>query len=173
MPKRSERQEYADKFEEGNPYSDYTAQHLFKVIRWGNKPKEEFEINAPEDMACMGLVAKIFLVQNKEKIKFTVKNAPFLAVGLNSNYLYIVSKNTDGSPVDIPLDTDNYDFVGNIKQIDYYSDKNNEEAYYYHKHEKPYPFLYVSRNKLCIIIIPAELNTGHPSYIVREEGIIG
>lgn len=173
MPKRSEREEYSGKFEEGNPYADKTAQHLYKKLRWGNSPLEEFSINGPEDMASMGTVAKIFNANNKTKLTFTEDNGPFIAVGISSNYLYIVTRNQDGSPVDISEDFDNYRFVGEIKQIDYYSSKNNENAYYYHKHEKPYPKMYTSPELDVMILIPARLDNGHPSYIVREEGIIG
>jgi hypothetical protein len=173
MPKRSERKEYAEKFTEGNPYADTSAEHLYKELRWGNGPTDTYEIDGPEDMATMGIVAKLVLTDVPRTVKFKEKDGPYLAVGLQSNYLYIVNRYDDGTPCNIQTDTEEYKCIGNIKQIDYFSDKNKEKAYYYHKHEKPYPFLYMSPDLMSCIVIPAELDSGHPSYIVREEGIIG
>jgi hypothetical protein len=173
MPKRSEREEYASKFTEQNPYSGKSAKALYSSLRWGNGPTEIFEIEGPEEMASLGILAQIWFVENKVKIKFAEDNGPFLAVGKDSNYLYIVNRNEDGSPTDVSSDFDSYKAFAHVRRTDYYSDKNNEPAYYYHKHEKPYPLAYISPDSNTILLVPDQLESGHPSYIVREEGIIG
>lgn len=173
MPKRSEREEFANRFEEGNPYTKKSPQQLYKSLRWGNESTEEFIFDGPEEMASLGILAKIYFVENKTKIKFSERNGPFLAVGKDSNYLYVVTRNVDGSPTNVHNDFDDYKLFAHVKRTDYYSDKNNEPAYYYHKHEKPYPLAYISPDSNTIVLIPDQLKSGHPSYIVREEGIIG
>lgn len=173
MPKRSERQHYFEKFEEGNPYKNKSADHLYKSLRWGNNPTETFEIDGPEEMVSLGILAKIFFVENKITLKFGERKGPFLAVGKDSNWLYIVNRFEDGSPADVSSDFEYYKPIDHVRRTDYYSDKNNETAYYYHKHEKPYPLAYISPDQNTIILVPDKLENDLPSYIVREEGIIG
>jgi hypothetical protein len=171
MPKRSEREEYFDKFNENNPYKNKTAHYLYKSLRWGNAAKDAFEIDGPEDMATLGDLAQIKFEDSWLNQKYHESDAPFLAVGKHSNYLYIVEKDETFAPINIP--SSGYKFVGLAKRIDYYSDKGNEKAYYYHNHEKPYPEVFIHKTKNIMIIKPSILENGMPSFIVREEGIIG
>lgn len=170
MPKRSDRKEFFDRFTEGNPYKNKSAKDLYKSLRWGNSPDEFFEIEGPEDMASLGILAKLFF-EDGSKLVYTEDEGPFLAVGKDSNLLYVVHKNNNDEPINIP--DDGYEIIGKVKQTDYHSNKNNEEAYYYHKHEKPYPLCYAHESEGILILKPSRLKNGFPSYVVREEGIIG
>jgi hypothetical protein len=161
-----------DKFPKGyfedNPYDGLDAQAMYERIRWGNAPTETFEIDGPEDMATLGTVAMLDMEQGA--VKFGEDEAPFLALGTDSNRLYIVPI-VDGEPMDIPSGP--YVEIGEMFQLDYYSDKGGEDAYYYHEHEEPFPRLYMNLESGVCILEPAEMEDGSRSYAVSDEGVIG
>ena len=170
MPKRSERDKYSEAFE-GNPFKGKSPRAVYKALQWGNNPRDMFDIEAPEPLVALGEVAKIVL-QGGHKESISEKDAPFLALGTDSNNLYIIQRDENGEPVDVPLDLEDYDLVGKVKSTHYYSNKGNEKAYYYHDHEKPYPLLYRHEASGVCVLIPQD-NNGSPSYAVAIEGIIG
>lgn len=170
MPKRSERDKYSHAFD-GNPFEGMNPIDVYKSIKWDNDPKDLFDIDAPEPLVALGEVAKICLLDGTEE-SISEDEAPFLALGTNSNSLYIIHKDENGSPIDVPLDFDKYKLIGEVKATHYYSDKGNEEAYYYHDHEEPYPLLYRHPKTGVCILLPQD-NNGNPSYAVAREGIIG
>jgi len=174
MPKREERDLYSEAFE-GNPYEDSTTEEMYESLMWGNAPTALYRINAPEPMATIGDIAKLKLKNPTAKRTYNFKedDAPFLAVGKDSNQLYIVPK-IDGEPIDIPeldLESDEWDYRGEVKETHYYSGKGEEEAYYYHPHQNPLPELYVHESGVAVLV--AADNEGEPSYAVIKEGIIG
>lgn len=165
-----ERDKFPREYFEGNPYEGESPEGTYQRVRWGNEPQEIFEIDAPEPLATIGDVALLGLEQGD--VKFSEHEAPFLALGTQSNVLYIVPKDSNGEPVDVPCDGD-WEYVGTMDQIDYYSDKGGEDAYYYHEHEPPYPSLYVHRASGVCMLVPSECDDGSKSYAVGDEGIIG
>jgi hypothetical protein len=168
MPKRSERQEYASSFD-GNPYNNVSPKAMYKRLRWGNKVVDTFNIDAPEPMVVLGELAK--LRRGKTTFwSFEENNGPFLAVGRDSNLLYIISRHEDGSPCNVP--SNGYKPLCVITGIDYYSDKGGEDIYYFHNHEKPYPTL-MQHSKGCWYLKPSYLSDGGRSYVVDDAGIIG
>lgn len=170
MPKRSERDEYSEAFK-GNPFEGKSPTDVYKSLQWGNNPRETFDIEAPEPLVNLGEVAKIKLAGGHIE-QISDKEAPYLALGTESNYLYIIHRDENGEPVDVPLDFEEYDLVGKVMATHYYSDKGGEKAYYYHNHEKPYPLLYRHEYTGVCVLIPQD-NNGLPSYAVAIEGIIG
>jgi hypothetical protein len=163
------RDSFPKEYFDGNPYEGETPEEAYKRLRWGNEPNEVFEIDAPEPMATIGTVAK--LIAQGGSVSYTEAEAPYLAVGLETNRVYIVPRRPDGGPVDIPSGP--YTDLGLIQQIDYYSDKGGEEAYYYHEHEAPFPSLCIHEGSGVALIEPDEMEDGSRSYAVGDEGIIG
>jgi hypothetical protein len=148
-----------------------TPEETYSKLRWGNSPAESFDIEAPESMVTLGDVAQ--LITENGTAKFSEDDAPFLAIGVETNRIYIVPKNGD-LPVNIPeFSETTYQKIGEIEQTDYYSDKGGEEAYYYHEHEAPYPTLYMHEESGVCVLIPAEMDDGSRSYAVGDEGVIG
>lgn len=163
------RDSFPKEYFDGNPYEGETPEDAYKRLRWGNEPNEVFEIDAPEPMATIGTVAK--LIADGGTVEYSEGEAPFLAIGLETNKVYIVPMNQDGSPVNVPEGP--YVDMGRIRQIDYYSDKGGEEAYYFHEHEEPFPFLCIHETSGVALIEPEEMEDGSRSYAVGDEGIIG
>lgn len=166
MPQRSDRQRYFHRFS-GQPLNGDDAFEVYNELRWGSNPKESWVIEGPEDMASLGEVAEIELAENKI-LRWPKGLEPFLAVGIDSNYIYVVPK-ARNKPINI--NPKGFKLLGKAKRTDYLSEKGKEKGYYYHKHEKPYPYLLVNKQG-CIVYLPADFR-GNRSYVVSEEGIIG
>lgn len=162
-----ERDHYPREYFEGNPYEGETPEATYKRLRWGNDPQETFTISAPEPLATLGDVAQICARQGS--MKFSEAQAPFLALGTYTNFLYFVPKQ-NGRPVNVPRGP--YHYVDVIIRLDYYSDKGGEPCYYYHEHEAPFPLLYSSPRGVCLLV-PATCSDGSRSYAVGDEGVIG
>lgn len=162
-----ERDKYPREYFEGNPYEAETPWEMYEKLRWGNASQETFEVDAPEAMATLGDVAVLDL--GDCQIRFDEDEAPYLAVGHESNRLYIVPADENG-PVDIP--ESGFVDLGEVRQIDYYSDKGGEAAYYYHEHEAPYPRLLIHPCGV-MMLEPSEMEDGSRSFAVSDEGIIG
>lgn len=159
----------ADYFET-NPLEDLTPLEQYETLQWGNEWQAIYEVNAPEPVVTLGMVAQIKL-KCGAKAKWSEEDAPFLAIGSESNNIYIVPRRNDGSPLDIP--STGYDYLDLVTQIDYYSEKGGESAYYFHKHEKPYPSLAVHLKSGVAAILPQISPDGRRSYAVAKEGIVG
>jgi len=170
MPKRSERDVYQASFS-GNPYGDTPVEGMYKRLRWGNSPADSWEINGPEDMATLGELAKLYRTARHRLCSFKEGAGPFVAVGKQSNIIYIVPRRENGSPVDVPDDLEQYVGICEVSRIDYYSDKGGDICYYYHNHEAPYPCLY-QHDCGVGILMPSD-NNGERSYVVDDAGIIG
>ena len=166
MPKRSDRTFYSDIFE-SNPFEDFDPEEMYKSLRWGNNPNEIFDIRAPEPLVTIGDLAQLKL--SDQNLKWDESEAPFLAVGKDSNCLYIIPKDESGYPIQVPKS--GYFEVDSVRQTDYYSDKGGEDAYYFHKHENPFPKLLVHQNGIAVII-PSE-HKKKRSYAVGKDGIVG
>ena len=171
MPKRAERDLYPNAFNGKNPYANYTLEEMYKSIQWDKNPDNLYPIESPEPLASLGTVAKLVLEENE--YKYSEKESPFLAVGKDTNLLYIIPK-LKGKPLDfIPeFNIDTWSFIGDVKSTHYYSYKGEENGYYYHDHESPFPGLFIDTFSGVGIILPAD-NNGKPSYAVIKEGIIG
>lgn len=154
---------------DGNPYEGETPEDAYRRLRWGNEPAETFVIEGPEDMATIGTVAQV--ITDRGTVKYEEHEAPYLAIGLQTNRVYIVPMH-EGKPVGAIPDGP-YEELATISQIDYYSDKGGEEAYYFHEHEEPYPTIYLDEASGVGVIEPAEMEDGSRSYAVGDEGIIG
>jgi len=172
VPKRSERELYDHAFDV-NPYEGLSLDEMYDSIQWGKNPEHIYPIDAPEPLASLGTLALLKTKSAYGTMKYKEKNAPFLAVGQDTNCLYIVPRNKDGSPQDIPeFDPEIWEAIGEVKATHYYSDKGNEEGYYYHDHESPYPVLFVHESTGIGMLVPVDMD-GKPSYAVIKEGIIG
>ena len=163
------RDSFPKKYFDGNPYEGVEPEEAYKRLRWGNEPSEVFEIEGPEDMATIGTVAKV--ITDRGTLSYSEDEAPYLAVGLQTNRVYIVPVK-DGKPCSSIPDGP-YEKLAQIHQIDYYSDKGGEEAYYFHEHEEPYPNIYLDEATGVGVIEPEEMEDGSRSYAVGDEGIIG
>jgi hypothetical protein len=161
-----------DKFPKGyfdeNPYEGLEPHEIYERLQWGNKPKEIFSIDAPEALVTLGTLA--LLANEADSFEFDEESAPFLAVGTDSNRLYVVPADKDGAPINVPSGP--YEEVCILVQTDYISQKGGEDAYYFHEHEMPFPTLYMHKETGVMIIEPAE-NEGSRSYAVSDEGVIG
>lgn len=166
MPKRSEREIYGDIFNE-NPFEDFDPEDMYRELRWDNEPQEIYDIDAPEPLATIGDLAQLKL--DCDDLQWDESESPFLAVGRDSNCLYIIPRDEQGNPVDVPKS--GYVSIANVLQTDYYSDKGGEDVYYYHKHENPYPKLLVHRNGVAVIMPRKHKN--RRSYAVGKYGIVG
>lgn len=165
MPKRSDREVYAKYFGK-NPFNGISPEKIYKELKWGNQPKEVISIFAAEPLVSLGYVAKIFMTNG-----YTIncsKNKVHLAVGANTNYIYMFPRGT----TKIPYHNEQWKSLSLVQQTDYYSDKGNEECYYYHEHEPPYPILSRFPNKNIFMLLPQDFN-GQRSYAVIKEGIVG
>jgi len=166
MPKRSDRELYGSIFDE-NPFEDFDAENMYRQLRWGKEPTETYTLNAPEPLATLGNLARLDLSFNR--LIWKEKESPFLAVGQESNLLYIIPRDRKGYPVHIPIE--GYEPGANIRRTDYIADKGGEECYFYHKHEPPYPKLLVHPTGVAIII--PSIYKRKRSYAVGKEGIVG
>lgn len=166
MPKRSEREVYGDIFDQ-NPFEDFDPEDMYRELRWDNDPQDIFDIDSPEPLATIGDLAQLKL--DIGDVQWEIDESPFLAVGRDTNNLYIIPRDIDGNPLDIP--TDGYKDIANVEQTDYYSDKGGEECYYFHKHENPYPRLLVHENGVALIMPRKHKNKR--SYAVGKYGIVG
>lgn len=162
-----ERDSFPREYFESNPYEDDSPEEAYQKLRWGNEPQEVFEINAPEPLITLGDIAKIFTPDGT--VEFTEAQAPFLALGTKSNFLYFVPKR-GGKPCHVPKGP--FAFQTPVLRLDYYSDKGGEPCYYYHDHESPYPCLYMHSSGVGILR-PSLCADGSRSYAVSDEGIIG
>ena len=170
MSKRSERDRYFHAFDDIQPFDGLDVYEVFDEIKWGNDPTEAYEINAPEPMAGIGTLAK--LRTSNGTFNYSEKNAPFLCVGTNTNLLYIIPRDIHGGPKNIPNPAKRiYKLGPKVYRTDYYSDKGGEHGYYYHKHEKPFPYL-LTHGSGVSILLPSNYD-GMPSYRVIKDGIVG
>jgi hypothetical protein len=173
MPKREERDLYSHAFD-GNPFEEFDAEEMFESLQWGNPVSNIYDIEAPEALATLGDLAK--LDSDFGVFDFDENDAPYLAVGNDSNYLFIIPKGLirkNPNPV-IPIfnpSSPEWDEKGLVNETHYYSDKGNDEAYYFHEHQTPLPSLWQHKSGIAVLI-PAD-NKGIPSYAVAKEGIIG
>jgi hypothetical protein len=166
--KMPERERYAHLFG-GNPFANKNVQHTFSLLHWGNQFERATEIDAPEPLVMLGVMAK-FVAHNKELI--FRKGEAFLAVGHTSNMLYVVPRKNN-APANVPkFSRSTTKLIGKISRTDYWAMKGGKtEHYYYHDHEPPYPSLYIHKSGVGYLR-PALWN-GKPSYAVGKEGIVG
>jgi len=166
MPKRSDRAIFAGAFS-GNPFDGLSPEEIYKEIQWGNKPKKVVKINAPEPLVLLGHLACLVFSDNSGiEIEENIIN---LAIGAYSNIIYLFPINSKT----ITNFNNNWKKDKLIKETHYYSNKGNEECYYYHEHEKPYPRLYRHPKRANYIIAPQNFNGNQRSYAVIKEGIVG
>lgn len=164
-----ERDKFPARYFEGNPLAGETPHGAYKRLQWGNNPKKAWKIEAPEPMAVLGRLAKLFFVGGKSQ-SFDDWDF-YLAVGTKSNRVYLVPMDDERRPLAFPRGyLGMVEAIVGIRQIDYFSEKGNEEGYYYHKHERPFPMLYGAYDHF--VLEPAKHNGGR-SYAVNDEGIIG
>jgi hypothetical protein len=164
-----ERLRYAHLFK-GNPFASKGVRETFNLLHWGISHKHESEIDAPEPLVMLGVMAKFVLEDKQTELVFR-KGEAFLAVGHTTNKLYVVPRK-GSSTVDVPPFKRSYSRVGKVAQTDYWATKGGkEEHYYYHEHEPPYPTLYIHKSGVGYLI--AARYNGGPSYAVGKEGIVG
>jgi len=163
------RDDFDSEIFEGNPFEGLNSKEVYRKLRWGNEPDEIFTVNAPESMATLGTVARID--SGETTFEFDESEAPFLAVGTKSNMLYIVPRDERGNPQS-PIPSGPYEEIGEITRLDYYSNKGDEECYFFHEHESPFPILVENPETGIQMVIPVD-NDGSRSYAVDEEGVIG
>lgn len=179
MPRRSERNEYSDAFD-GNPFEDQTNAEMYESLRWGDKANDEWNITAEEGMASLGELAQLKNARGHVSHAWGEDDGgPFVAIGQRTNRVYLIprAEDDDGPIRRIPRfnprqNPSAWQKLGLIRQIDYYSTKAGEDAYYYHKHQKPLPTLWEHRRTGVCVLVPAN-NKGRRSYGVVKEGIVG
>ena len=164
-----ERLKYAHLFAK-NPFAGKNPVEVFSLLHWGNQTQKVTEIDAPEPLVMLGMMAKLCL-KNKE-LRFSQGEA-FLAVGNQSNELYIIPRVNNQPMRVIPrFSTRCVKRVGEVQQTDYFSTKGGaEEHYYFHKHESPFPVLFLHPSGIGYL--RAVNHNGKPSYAVGKEGIVG
>lgn len=174
MPKRSDRDVYGEAFDQ-NPFEDMEPLDMYTSLQWDKEPEAVWDIEAPEPLVAIGELARLDFAGDSLHEAWDEELAPFLAVGRDSNVLYVLPKDVHGAPVDEVPEFDEHDpswtYKGLLKQTDYYSSKGNEDAYYYHEHEDPYPELWEHENGVCVLI--PQRHKGKRSYAVAKEGIVG
>jgi len=173
MPKRSERDDYSEVFDR-NPFEGIEAEEMYGEIQWGNDPKATYDFDAPEPMAALGDVAGLD-VDGDIELFDDDGQSPFIAVGRDSNNIYLVPKSEGGGPVDVPKfnpRSGSWRKLGRVRQTDYYSGKGGEDAYYYHAHQGPFPTLWEHTKSGCRVMVPAKYK-GKRSYAVGKDGIVG
>lgn len=169
MPKRSEREMFDESIFEENPFKDDKPTAIYRKLKWGNEPSKLFPIDAPEPLVCLGEVAQ--LIDDKKRVKkYREGYGPFLAIGAHSNLVWFIPQQKGHPLKRIPKT--GYVRVAKVRQTDYLSDKGGEDAYYYHKHERPYPTLWIHEKSGCMVLEPARFK-GRRSYAVAVEGIVG
>lgn len=163
MPRRSERDQYADAFE-GNPFGDANPADAYAELHWGEPASQQWEIDGPEPaLAELGRLAALQWADGGAFI-WDHPNAPRLLMGLETNRLYFA-----------PLGTDiggTFEFVGELAGTDYTATKGGKDALWFHEHEDPLPRVFMNLETGAGFIEPADHN-GAPSYAVAREGIIG
>ena len=173
MPKRSERELFGDAFED-NPFEGLDPEAMYGELQWDKDPEAVWEVDAPEPIVAIGDLAG-FEWDDGELELYQEESAPFLAVGRDSNVLYVVPKDEDGAPLEripkfSPRSRD-WQRIGPVVQTDYYSSKGNEAAYYYHEHESPHPIVWEHVSGVRVLV-PSR-HKGRRSYAVAKEGIVG
>ena len=173
MPKRSERELYGDAFE-GNPFEGADPLDMYGELQWDKDPEAVWEVDAPEPIVAIGDLAGFEWDDDELELDHE-DDAPFLAVGRDSNVLYVVPKDNDGAPLETIPEfnprSSAWRRVGRVKQTDYYSNKGNEAAYYYHEHENPHPVVWEHESGVRVLV-PSR-HKGKRSYAVAKEGIVG
>jgi hypothetical protein len=165
-----ERLRYAHLFE-GNPFANKDVQSTFSLLHWGNQFERTTEIDAPEPLVMLGMMAKFYSASAGGKEFVFRKGEAFLAVGHKSNVLYVIPRKNN-KPADVPAIRNMSQNLGKIRRTDYWASKGGTtEHYYYHDHEQPYPTLYVHESGAGYLR-PATYK-GRPSYAVGKEGIVG
>lgn len=163
-----ERLRYAHLFT-GNPFAGKGVEETFSLLHWGNRHEHLTEIDAPEPLVMVGMMAALAL-ENGAELRFKSGEA-FLAMGHRSNRLYVVPRKNN-KPVDVPAFSRSMRCIGKVVRTDYLSTKGgNQEHYYYHEHEHPFPTLYTHPTGVGYLR-PARHN-GKASYAVGKEGIVG
>ena len=165
-----ERLKYAHLFK-GNPFEGKNPEEAFSLLHWGNRTSRVFEVDAPEPLVMMGMMALLRMEQGHE-LRFG-KGEAFLAVGNKTNTLYIVPRVNNAPKKRVPsLNRSRMRYAGKVKATHYLAQKGGtQEHYYYHDHEQPYPGLYLDSSGVGYIV-PATWKGG-PSYAVGKEGIVG
>lgn len=167
-----ERDTFSDAFEE-NPFEDLDPIDMHAELQWGKSLDGVWDIDAPEPLVAIGELAGLDFMSDGVEL-WTEDTAPFLAVGRDSNMLYVIPRKRGAPACDVPhFDPHSSEWicVGPVSQTDYYSNKGSEPAYYYHNHQGPFPVVWEHVSG-CRILMPAD-NNGQPSYAVAKEGIVG
>lgn len=172
-PSRSDRVAFGDAFE-GNPFEDLPPLEAYAALQWDKPPEAVWEIQAPEPLVALGDLAGLDWGSDELEL-WNEDEAPYLAVGRDSNMLYVVPKSKRGQPLArIPKFNPAscaWGRIGRVRQTDYYSNKGGEPSYYYHNHEPPYPTVWEHPSGVRVVV-PAR-HKGKRSYAVVKEGIIG
>lgn len=166
-----ERQHYAHLFR-GNPLRGTAPEEAFSLLNWGNHATRTFTIDAPEPLVMLGMAKMLVL---RDRVLTFRRGETFLAVGHKSNELYLIPR-VNNRPLERipPFHRRTAECVGEVLQTDYLSTKGKDrkEHHYYHKHEKPYPRLWLN-HAARVGYLHAASHNGKPSYAVGEEGIVG
>ncbi len=174
MPKRNdERTEHSEVFD-SNPFEDVAVEDMHRELQWGNDPKATWDFDAPEPMAALGDVAGLD-IDGEIELYEDDGQSPFIAVGRDSNNVYLVPKAENGGPVNVPKFNPRsaaWRKLGQVRQTDYYSGKGGEDAYYFHEHQGPFPTLWEHARSGCRVMVPAT-HKGKRSYAVGKAGIVG
>jgi len=165
-----ERERYAHLFDR-NPFEGKNPEKVFSLLNWGNAHQNVISIEAPEPLVMLGMTA---LLKMKDRILHFGKGEAFMAVGTQSNEIYIIPRvRNEPIPVVHAFSRQRVKLVGQIKETHYLSTKGgNVEHYYYHKHQSPYPSLWIHLGT-GVGYLRAAPNGGQPSYAVGAEGIVG
>lgn len=165
-----ERERYSHLFER-NPFEGKNPTEVFSLLHWGNKHANTFVVDAPEPLVMLGMAK---MLKGGDVHYLFADGEAFLAVGTKSNELYIIPRVNDKPLSRIPpYSRRTATFQTKIVQTDYLSTKGgNRQDYYYHKHERPYPGLWLN-HAAGVGYLRAADNNGKPSYAVGKEGIVG
>src|SRR5690349_5664412 len=138
-----ERQRFAHLFR-GNPFRGTEPEEAFSLLNWGNQAQRSYPIEAPEALVMLGMCK--MLVLDDRRLTFR-RGESFLAVGHDSNELYILPRVNNGPPRRVPeFNRRTFRCLGEVVRTEYLSTKgkSRKENHYYHDHEPPYPCLWLN-----------------------------
>lgn len=144
-----------------------TVDDQYEAMRWGLKPRHERTVTVPgmkrrEAVAELGILRVLYLQRRDgSRVVWRLPRPyPWLAVGAQSGRLWIVPKR----------DLDLSALAGmpaagwHVVRTDYTALKGDEDAYWYHDHEAPFP-------RLRRVDGQVQFHGG--GYFVAAEGIVG
>ncbi len=144
-----------------------TVDEQYRDLRWGLEPRFERTVTVPgmrrrEAVAELGLLRVLYLRRpDGSVVTWRVPRPyPWLAVGAKSGRLWIVPRRAMNLSALAGMPKAGWRVI----RTDYTALKGDEDAYWYHDHEAPFPRLYR---------VDGHVQYRGGGYFVAPEGIVG